>query len=172
MSSGAVRQSVLALEIIARAGCVVLRGEHEFAVFHGYRTSGIRIGVQVMLTAVQFVDDIESGRHFLEVIDRVATLLRRRVGGILLSILLNLVAGVATGTRTGDSRQGLTASATDLVPQDAPDQRADSRANQPVWIFDGLRVRDLFVVAFLPRSLDRTRLRLDAHDPGGMGRLI
>jgi hypothetical protein len=39
-------------------------------------------------------------------------------------------------------------------------------------IFDGLRVRDLFIVAFLPWNLERLSLRLDAENLGGMGRLI
>ena len=64
------------------------------------------------------------------------------------------------------------ASATHLMSQYTPDQRTESGAYQTVLIFDGLRVRDLFVVAFLPRNLDRTRLRLNADNLGGMGRFI
>src|SRR5271165_1215520 len=117
----AVRPSAIALRIVARAECVLLRGQYEFAVFHRDGSTWIGIGVQMMLAAVQFVDDVESGRLFLEIIDRVATLLRRRVCVVLLSVLLNLVAGVATDTRTSDSCQGLAASATNLMSQDAPD---------------------------------------------------
>src|SRR5258708_11486048 len=125
-----------------------------------------------MLAAVQFVDDIESSRLFLHVIHRVAALLRRRVRVLLLRILLNRVAGVAACTRAGHGWQGLAASAADLMPQHAADQGADSGANQTVLIFDGLGVRNLFVVAFLSRNLDRSREWLCAHDIGRMGSLV
>src|SRR5271166_642591 len=168
----AVRPSVIALGIIGCAGCVLYRGQYKFAVFHRYGSTRISICVQVMLAAVHFVDDFESGRLFLYVIHRIATLLRRSVRVVLLGILLNLVAGVATCTRTSDRCQGLAAAATNLMSQDAADQRTESGTYQPVLIFDGLRVRDLFVVAFLPWNLDRSSLRLDAENLGGMGRLI
>src|ERR1700674_1040670 len=103
---------------------------------------------------------------------RVAALLCRRVRVLLLGILLNLIAGVATRARTRNGRQGLAASAADLMPQDAANQRVNSGTNQTVLIFDWLRMRDLFVVAFLSRNPDRSRQWLGAGHPCRMSRLI
>src|ERR1700719_3269578 len=125
-----------------------------------------------MLAAVQFINDIESSRLLLMVIHRFAALLCRRVRVLLLGILLNLIAGVATRARTRNGRQGLAASTADLMPQDASNQGSNSGANQTVLIFDRLRMRDLFVVAFLSRNLDRSRQWLGAEHLGRMSRLI
>src|SRR3981189_2455587 len=126
----------------------------------------------MVLATVQFVDDIESSRLFLHVKYRGAALLRRRVRVLLLRILLNFIAGIAACARTGHGCQSLAASATNLMPQDAANQGADSGTYQAVLILDGLRVGDLFIVALLSRNLDRSRQRLGAQHLGCMSRLI
>ena len=85
---------------------------------------------------------------------------------------LNLIAGVAAYARAGHGCQGLAAAAANLMPQDAANQSTDPGSQQTVLIFDGLGVRDLFVVAFLARNLDRSRQRLGAHDLGRMSSLV
>src|ERR1022692_1880136 len=105
--------------------------------------------------AVVFIDHIKPGGLFFAVIYGAAALFRRGVSVALLGLLLNLVACVATGSRTGDRGHGFAAAAADLMAQNAANHRAKSGPYQSILVLHRLRMRDGFIVAFTGCSTGR-----------------
>jgi hypothetical protein len=128
--------------------------------------------VQVVLFAFVFIDHIKPGRLLFAVIDGVASLFRSGVGIALLGFLLNLIACVAAGSRTGDSRNSFAAAAANLMTQEAADHGTESGSYQAILILHRLRMRNGFIVAILSRSLDGSSQCFGAEDFGRMGSLI
>src|SRR2546423_14356693 len=90
--------------------------------------------VHAMLLAVESVHHLVAVRHLAAAVHGGALLPGAGVGVSLLHLLLNLVARIAAGRRSGYRAQGLTAAAANLVAKPAAHHGAVPRAEQAITI--------------------------------------
>src|SRR5574337_1166232 len=139
-------------------------GDHAF--LHLYPVAGIvihanRAGNAVVLVANVIADDLAAG-----VVDRLAFPLDRRADLGFLVMRLDPVAGVAAADGASHRGQRLALAATDLVPDEAADHRANRGTGNAVLILGWSRMRDGLVSAYLLRGVHRRTHRLDADHLG------
>src|SRR5262249_6466699 len=136
-----------------RGGLLVV--DDDLTVAHRYFLARIVAHVNVMALAIQHVHHFVTGGLLVSVIHRDAALLRGRVGVALLHLLRDLVSGIAARGRAGRSGQDPGVAAADPAAEQSAHHGSDARADQPVLVFDRLRVGDLLVMTLLAWCLDR-----------------
>lgn len=117
--------------------------------------AGIAIHADLALLCANFVGDVIA-QHFLGfVIYRLATLLRRSVGIIVLHMALNLITCIPARQSPRHRGNILVSTTADLMAQDATGHRAEHRFRQTILILHRTTMSYVDITALLMRCFQR-----------------